>query len=104
MTESQAAAQRDKLMSDLKLVIEDAEELLHLTAGQTGEKVAEMRARIQDRMQRARAELGRLQDAAVHQARQAVRATDEFVHERPWTSIGIAAGVGMLVGMLIARR
>lgn len=97
------ASPRDKLMSDLRVVIEDAEELLKLTAGQAGEKVAEMRLRIQDRLARAKGELARLQSAAVGQARVAAQATDEFVHERPWTSVGVAAGIGLLVGMLIAR-
>lgn len=100
----QTLSPRDKLMSDLRIVIEDAEELLRLTAGQAGDKVAEMRARIQDRLHRAKSELAHLQKLAVEQARHAAEATDEFVHERPWTSVGIAAGVGVLVGMLIARR
>ncbi len=104
MTDQAAASPRDKLMADLKVVIEDAEELLKLTAGQAGEKVNEMRTRIQDRLHRAKAELAHLQSAAVDQAKQAARATDDFVHDQPWTSVGIAAGIGVLVGMLIARR
>lgn len=104
MNDTTAAAQRDKLVADLKLVIEDAEELLRLTAGQAGEKVAEMRKRIEERMRRAKDELAHVQSAAFDQARQAARATDDFVHERPWTSVGIAAGIGLLVGLLIARR
>lgn len=103
MTDSTNASPRDKLMSDLRVVIEDAEELLKLTAGQAGEKVAEMRSRIQDRLVRAKGDLAQLQAAALEQARHAAKATDEFVHDRPWTSVGIAAGIGVLVGMLIAR-
>ncbi len=104
MTDTTTASPRDKLMADLKVVIEDAEELLKLTAGQAGEKVGEMRARIQDRLHRAKADLSHLQSAAIDQAKQAAKATDDFVHDRPWTSVGIAAGIGVLVGMLIARR
>lgn len=104
MNEEIAASPREKLMADLKVVIEDAEELLKLTAGQAGEKVSEMRARIQDRLHRAKGDLARLQSAAVDQARQAARVTDDFVHDRPWTAVGVAAGIGVLVGMLIARR
>lgn len=104
MSEHTTVSPRDKLMSDLKLVIEDAEELLKLTAGQAGEKVGEMRSRIEDRLHRAKSDLSHLQAAALDQAKQAAKATDDFVHDRPWTSVGIAAGVGLLVGMLIARR
>jgi len=104
MTDTTTASPRDKLMSDLRVVIEDAEELLKLTAGQAGEKVADMRARIQDRLHRAKADLAHLQTAAVEQGREAAKATDEFVHDRPWTAVGIGAAVGVLVGMLISRR
>ncbi len=95
---------REKLMGDLKVVIEDAEELLKLTAGQAGEKVNEMRVRIQDRLHKAKGDLANLQGLAVDTAKQAARTTDEFVHERPWTAVGIAAGIGILAGMLISRR
>lgn len=104
MTDTTSASPRDKLMADLKVVIDDAEELLKLTAGQAGEKVTEMRARIQDRLHRAKSDLAHLQLVAVDQAKQAAKVTDEFVHERPWTAVGIGAAVGVLVGMLIARR
>jgi ElaB/YqjD/DUF883 family membrane-anchored ribosome-binding protein len=45
-----------------------------------------------------------LQEAAVAKAKAAGHATDEFVHQNPWKSIGISAGVGLLVGLLVSRR
>ena len=98
------AAQRDKLMSDLKLVIADAEELLRMTADQASGSAAEVRVRIQGRLQQAKAELTHLQEVAVAKVKAAGHATDEFVHENPWKSIGIGAGIGLLVGLLIGRR
>jgi ElaB/YqjD/DUF883 family membrane-anchored ribosome-binding protein len=98
------AAQKDKLMTDLSLVVADAEELLKLTAGEAGDKASEMRRRMQDRMERAKSELAHLQDAAVARAKDAGKAADNYVHESPWTAIGMAAGVGVVLGMLIARR
>lgn len=98
------SAQKDKLMSDLRLVIADAEELLRMTADQASETATEVRGRVQSRLQQARAELARLQDAAVTKAKAAGHAADEFVHENPWKSIGIAAGIGLVVGLLIGRR
>lgn len=95
---------RDKLMADLKLVIADAEELLKLTAGEAGDKVVEMRLRMQARMEQAKADLARLQDAAVGGAKDAGRAADEYVRENPWPVIGIAAGLAFLLGMLVSRR
>lgn len=97
-------AQKDKLMSDLRLVIADAEELLRMTADQVGEGAADLRGRVQARMNQAKVDLLNLQEAAVAKAKAAGHATDEFVHENPWKSIGIAAGVGLLIGLLISRR
>lgn len=96
--------QKDKLMSDLRVVIADAEELLRMTADQAGENAADIRSRVQGKLNQAKADLIQLQDAAVAKARAAGHATDEFVHENPWKSIGIAAGIGLVVGLLIGRR
>lgn len=97
-------AQKDKLMSDLRAVIADSEELLRLSANQVGEGVSELRGRVQARLLEAKARLAHLQELAVAKAKAAGHATDEFVHENPWKSIGIAAGVGLVVGLLIGRR
>ena len=99
-----STAQTDKLLADLKLVVADAEELLRITAGVAGEGAAEMRGRIQASLAQARANLANLQQAAIERARAAGRATDEYVHDNPWKSIGIAAGAGLLIGLLIGRR
>ena len=96
--------QKDKLMNDLRVVINDAEELLRMTADQAGEAAAEIRSRIQAKMAQAKVDLVHLQEAAVAKAKAAGHATDEFVHDHPWKSIGIAAGVGLVVGLLIGRR
>lgn len=95
---------KQKLAADLKAVVADAEELLRATAGQAGDKVADLRARIEERLGDARVTLAETQAAALEKAKQAGRAADDYVHENPWRSVGIAAGVGLLVGMLISRR
>ena len=96
--------QREKLTNDLKLVIADAEELLKLTAGQVGDKAAEMRMRMQARMEQAKTDLAEVQDMAMGKARDTGRAADLYVREQPWTAVGIAAGVGLLLGLLMGRR
>lgn len=98
------AIQKDKLMGDLRVVIADAEQLLRMTADQVGEEAAEVRSRVQARMNQAKADLVNLQEAAVAKAKAAGHAADEFVHENPWKSIGIAAGAGLLLGLLVSRR
>ena len=96
--------QRDKLMADLRVVIADAEELLKLGAGQTGHTASEWRARVESRLAAAQARLSHLQEAAVARARAAGHAADDYVHEHPWKAIGAAAGLGLIVGLLVGRR
>ena len=98
------AAQKDKLMNDLRVGIADAGELLRMTADQAGETAANVRSRVQTRMNQAKDDLVHLQEAAIVKAKAAGHATDEFVHDNPWKSIGIAAGVGLVIGLLISRR
>jgi ElaB/YqjD/DUF883 family membrane-anchored ribosome-binding protein len=97
-------ADKDKLMSELRTVITDAEELLRMTADQVGDSAEGIRARMTERLHQATHELNHLQHAAIEQAKAAGHATDEFVHENPWKSVGIAAGVGLVIGLLISRR
>lgn len=98
------ADQKEKLMGDLRVVIADAEELLRMTADQAGEGAADVRSRVQVKLNQAKADLLHLQEVAVTKAKAAGHATDEFVHGNPWQSIGIAAGVGLVIGLLIGRR
>lgn len=94
---------KEKLMQDLRVVVSDAEELLRATAGQAGDKVASARERIQESLAAARERLVAAEHAVVEKTKQAAKATDEYVHENPWKSVGIAAGVGLVIGMLISR-
>lgn len=98
------AAQRDRLVDDLKAVITDAEELLALTADQAGEGAVKMRERVQLRLASARERLAALQASALERAKAAGQAADHYVHEKPWQAIGAAAAVGMVIGLLIGRR
>jgi ElaB/YqjD/DUF883 family membrane-anchored ribosome-binding protein len=97
-------ASKEKLAADLRTVISDAEELLQLTSSQTGDKVAELRARMSDNLRIARHKLEDVEAAIRDRARQAARVTDDYVHDNPWKAIGVAAGAGLVIGLLIGRR
>jgi ElaB/YqjD/DUF883 family membrane-anchored ribosome-binding protein len=101
---AETAVTKEKLVQDLKAVIADAEELLRATANQAGEKVAAAREKVQDSLQRARLKLGEVEDVLLDKSKQAARAADEYVHEHPWRAVGIAAGIGFVIGLLIGRR
>lgn len=94
----------DKLVQDLKTVMQDAEALLKATSTQTGERIQEVRARAEESLRQARVRLTQVEEDALRQAREVADATEEYVRENPWQSVGIAAGVGLLLGLLISRR
>jgi ElaB/YqjD/DUF883 family membrane-anchored ribosome-binding protein len=98
------ATQKDKLMGDLNAVIQDTEELLKVTAGQVGESTVALRERARLRLTKAKDSLYDVQHSAIEKAKVAGQKADDYVLDHPWQSVGIAAGVGLLLGMLISRR
>jgi len=94
---------KEKLIQDFRMVVTDAEELLRATAGQAGEKVSAVRGRIQENLEVAKERLNAAEDAVVARTKEAAIATDEYVHENPWTAVGVGAAFGVIVGMLISR-
>jgi ElaB/YqjD/DUF883 family membrane-anchored ribosome-binding protein len=97
MTTSEA---NERLAADFKQLMRDAEELLKATAGEAGEKVKEVRARLTKALESAKTTSGYLQDKTVETA----KAADQTIREHPYESIGVAFGVGLLIGFLVARR
>ena len=83
----------NSIMTDLKAVIADAEELLRATADQAGPKVQEVRARAEESLRHAREHL-----------KGAGAELDSQVRANPWAAVGIAAGVGLVVGILLSRK
>jgi len=93
-----------KLLEALQSVVRDAEALLHATASQTGDRIDAVRSRAEESLKQAKSSLGDLQDEALESVREAADATQDYVKKNPWQSIGIAAGVGLLIGLLLRRR
>jgi ElaB/YqjD/DUF883 family membrane-anchored ribosome-binding protein len=94
----------DKLMHDLRLVVEDAEDLIKATATQGGEKVSAARAKAEESIRAARARLVENGEYLAARAQAAVQATDKYAHDNTWTVVGTGASLGFLVGYLIGRR
>jgi ElaB/YqjD/DUF883 family membrane-anchored ribosome-binding protein len=94
----------DQLIEDLKTVMTDAEALLKATSAQTGEKIQEVRARAEESLRLAKQRLTAAEEEALRRAREFADATEEYVRDNPWQSVGIAAGVGLVLGLLLSRR
>lgn len=95
---------KEKLISDFKVVVADAEALLKASAGQGGEALAAVRARVEDSLAVAKSKMLDAEEELLVKTKIAAKATDEYVHDHPWNAVGIAAGVGLLLGLLISRR
>ena len=86
-------AQSERLVADVKNLVSDGEGLLKEGAAQARDRLAQLEA-VADSNARA----------VLEKTRAAAEATDKYVHVHPWTAIGVAAGAGLLLGMLIQRR
>ena len=97
-TELKDATQR--LMEDLRQVVRDGEDVLRAGAGELSQRSAGAREQLAEAIQSARQMLGQLQQKTIEGA----KATDKVVREHPYQAMGIAFGVGLLLGLLIRRR
>jgi ElaB/YqjD/DUF883 family membrane-anchored ribosome-binding protein len=97
-------ASTQKLMQDLRAVIADAEALMAATADTAGTEVREARERAEESLGQARARLETFEEELQAHAKAALDDADAYVRENPWQSIGIAAAVGLVLGLLIGRR
>ncbi len=94
----------DRILDDLRAVVEHAEALMRETAGKAGDEATAARARATESLEAARDKLQSLENELLDRSREAVRDTDRYVRDNPWQSIGIATGVGVLIGLLLSRR
>jgi ElaB/YqjD/DUF883 family membrane-anchored ribosome-binding protein len=101
MAETVTASQ---LIDDLTAVVRDAESLLRATAAQTGTKIEEVRARAEETVRQAKERLAGVEQQAVERARLLAGEADEYVRGNPWQAVAVAAGVGLLLGLLVSRR
>jgi ElaB/YqjD/DUF883 family membrane-anchored ribosome-binding protein len=95
---------REQLIADIGGVLSDAETLLREAAAATGDRAVELRRRAEDAISGVVKKLGRVEQRVVTGAKDVAIATDDWVHKHPWRAVGIGAGVGLLIGLLINRR
>jgi len=94
----------DQLIEDLHSVIRDAESLLKATAAQAGDKIDEVRSRAEESVRQAKARLSGVEDEALQRAHALAEEADEYVRGNPWQAVGIAAVIGLVLGLLMSRR
>src|SRR5438270_12250106 len=95
---------RDRMVDQFSTVLTEAEDMLKRAANETGEKAKDLRAQVEAKLLAAKLQLQELQGMAADRAKEAARATDDFVHDHPWQVVGIAAAIGFVAGLLMNRR
>jgi len=86
---------REKLVDDFAAVLGEAEEMLKRAANETGEKARDLRTQVETKLLQAKLRYQEIEGQALDQAKAAARATDDYVHDHPWQSIGIAAAIAL---------
>lgn len=97
---------RDKLTADLRSLLTDAEELLRVSSGYSGEGFTEARSRFEERLKQLKKKLSETESFVQRYRQVAVEAatsTDRYVRDNPWQIIGVSAAVGALIGFLIGH-
>lgn len=92
---------QEKLASDFRGLVDDAEELLKSTASYSGEGFAAVREKFTEKLADVKQKMSQAQSYASDGYKQAVTATDEYVQENPWRAVGIAAVAGLVAGLLV---
>jgi ElaB/YqjD/DUF883 family membrane-anchored ribosome-binding protein len=90
--------------NDMSTLLRDAQDLFREATAATGEKADELRQKGISLLETATVKGQELQAAAIATGKEVAQSADDFVQENPWKSVAIAAGVGLLVGVLIARK
>ena len=98
-SDDNAAVTRDKLVEDVKVLTKDVQELLKATASVVGEKAAEARLKVEDSLKVAQDKLAVVHENVRAKGQEAFAATDGYVRDNPWNAVGIAAGIGFLLGI-----
>ncbi|MDN0075476.1 DUF883 family protein [Crenobacter sp. SG2303] len=104
MSDHAFEAEKERLLQDVRQVLSSTEDLLSTAGDEGSDKARALRLKVAENLKLAKDRLQDAEQLVVGKAKVAAKATDQYVHDNPWKSIGIAAGVGLLLGVLISRR
>ena len=94
----------EQLVGDFKALMADAEALIKATAGQEDGVIGSIRSKALETLSSAKENFSNAQGSLTDKAKVVSESADEFVHRNPWEALGVAAGLGLLIGLFIRRR
>ncbi len=89
---------------DMKALVRDAQSLLSAAASLTGNKADELRERGMELLDQALGRAGKYQDQAMVKGKELAHSADVYVKDNPWRTVAMAAGVGLLLGVILGRK
>ena len=102
-TTVQMSLGKQKIIEDIKVLLNDSEELVRLSASLPAEGVDALRTRLRDHVDAARNALETAQSNAQERYRASLDGTVQYTRDNPWQALGLAAGIGFLAGILVSR-
>ena len=90
--------------TDMKTLLKDAQDLFRQATSATGDKAELLRTQGANLIDSAMVKAQEVQTAAMQTGKEMAESADTYVQENPWKSVAVSAGVGVLIGMLIARK
>lgn len=100
----EAQINSENLIGDFKALMADAEDLIKATAGHEDGPLSAIRSKALDTLNNAKESLSSAEGTLTEKAKVVAESADEFVHRNPWEAVGVAAGLGLLIGLFIRRR
>ena len=94
----------ERLIAEFKTLMADAEALIKATEDHPGAAISSIRNKALETLAGAKESLSGVEGKLLEKAKVAADGTDDFVHRNPWEAVGVAAGLGLLIGLLIGRR
>lgn len=103
-TQKQAQIHSEDLISDFKALMADAEDLIKATGSHEDGSLGAIRLKALDTLNNAKDTLSSVEGTLIDKAKVVAEGADDFVHRNPWEAVGVAAGLGLLIGLFIRRR
>ncbi|AGG33441.1 hypothetical protein D521_0872 [beta proteobacterium CB] len=103
-THEEVQINSENLIGDFKALMADAEDLIKATASHEDGPLGSIRSKALDTLNSAKESLSAVEEGLAEKAKVVAEGADEFVHRNPWEAVGIAAGLGLLIGLFIRRR
>lgn len=103
-THEEAQINSENLISDFKALMADAEDLIKATAGHDDGALGVIRSKALDTLNNAKESLSSVEGTMTEKVKVVAERADDFVHRNPWEAVGVAAGLGLLIGLFIRRH